>query len=158
MVIVNHAKKMGKTKLKRTPAGDKFTDLVLEIFKLNGSLKTAGDQLSKDLGLTSARWKVLGALGQGPLTVSQIARKMGLTRQNVQQLVNNLAQKELVSLKENPDHQTAKLIQLNDSGRDVLGRISLKQIEWANRISSALETRELETALKTLILISKNLD
>ncbi len=144
--------------MKRTPAGDKFTDLVLEIFKLNGSLKTAGDQLSKNLGLTSARWKVLGALGQGPLTVSQIARKMGLTRQNVQQLVNNLAQKELVSLKENPDHQTAKLIQLSESGRDVLDRISLKQIEWANRISSALETKELETTLKTLVVISKSLD
>ena len=83
---------------------------------------------------------------------------MGLTRQNVQQLVNNLAQKEFVSLKENPDHQTAKLIQLNDSGRDVLDRISLKQIEWANRISSALETKELETTLKTLVAISESLD
>ncbi len=149
---------MGKAKLKRTLAGETFTDLVLEIFKLNGSLIIAGDQLSKDLGLTSARWKVLGALEQGPLTVSQIARKMGLTRQNVQQLVNTLAQKELLFLKENPDHQTAKLIDLSRSGRDVLNRISLKQIEWANRISSTLETKDLETTLKTLVAISESLN
>ena len=149
---------MGKKQLKRTVAGEKFTDLVLEVFKLNGSLITAGDQLSKDLELTSARWKVLGALDQGPLTVSQIGRKMGLTRQNVQQLVNNLVKKELVFLKENPDHQTAKLIQLSDSGRDVLDRISLKQIEWANRISSTLKTKDLEIALRTLVTISENLD
>jgi hypothetical protein len=44
-----------------TSAGRTLTDLVLEVFRLNGRLLAAGDRLSKTVGLTSARWQVLGA-------------------------------------------------------------------------------------------------
>jgi hypothetical protein len=39
-----------------------ITDLILETFRLNGELLTAGDRLVADLSLTSARWQVLGAV------------------------------------------------------------------------------------------------
>jgi hypothetical protein len=38
-----------------TPAGKTFTDLVLEVFRLNGRLLAAGERLTKPHGLTSAR-------------------------------------------------------------------------------------------------------
>ena len=37
-----------------------ITDLILETFRLNGQLLAAGDALVSDVGLTSARWQVLG--------------------------------------------------------------------------------------------------
>jgi DNA-binding MarR family transcriptional regulator len=69
-----------------------LTELILETFRLNGRLLAAGDALVRDLGLTSARWQILGAIALSPvpLPVAHIARNMGLTRQSVQKLVNEL--------------------------------------------------------------------
>ena len=68
------------------------TALILEAFRLNGRLLAAGDALVAGLGLTSARWQVLGAVAASPasLSVAQIARGMGLTRQAVQRLANDM--------------------------------------------------------------------
>jgi hypothetical protein len=49
-------------KTQRTPAGDALTNLVLDIFRLNTLILTAGDRLVAALGLTSARWQILGAI------------------------------------------------------------------------------------------------
>ena len=62
-----------------------MTGLVLEVFRLNGELLDAGNRLTKPFGLTSARWHVMGAidLAGSPLTVAQIARRMGLALSDV---------------------------------------------------------------------------
>ncbi|HLH11799.1 MAG TPA: helix-turn-helix domain-containing protein, partial [Methylovirgula sp.] len=73
-------------------------ELVLMVFRLNGSLIDAGSRLVEDIGLTPAWWQVLGALALArmPLTVPQIARNMGLARQSVQRVVDLLLEKEFV--------------------------------------------------------------
>ena len=66
--------------------------LILDVFRLNGDLLAAGDILVGDLGLSSARWQVLGAIALSPvpLPVAHIARNMGLTRQAVQRVVDDM--------------------------------------------------------------------
>src|SRR2546428_83660 len=66
-----------------TPKGKTATDVVLQTFRANGLFLAAGDLLAAEEGLTAARWQVLGAIALAgrPLTVPQIARRMGLTRQ-----------------------------------------------------------------------------
>ena len=73
-----------------TPEGAELTRAILAIFRLNGSLLRAGDELVKDLGVSSARWQVLGAIDDGPLPVARIARDLGFQRQGVQPTVNRL--------------------------------------------------------------------
>lgn len=91
---------------KHSPGGAALTDLVLEVFRLNGRLLSAGDKLVAEAGLTSARWQVLGAIhyASEPQTVSWLARSMGLTRQAVQRIVNDLVGEGLIALKTNPAH------------------------------------------------------
>ena len=48
--------------MKRTAAGKALSDLILDLFRLNSRISAAGDRLVADLGLTSARWQVLGAI------------------------------------------------------------------------------------------------
>ena len=43
---------------KRTRTGDALTGLILDLFRLNNLLLTAGDRLVAGLGLTSARWQI----------------------------------------------------------------------------------------------------
>ena len=72
--------------MSHTPEGQLFTDIVLEVFKLSGLLALEGDRITDEFGLSSARWKVLGALSfsPSPMTVPQIAAAMGQARQGVQ--------------------------------------------------------------------------
>ena len=93
--------------MKHTHKGQNFTEIVLEIFKVSGLLTTEGDQLTKSFGLSSARWKVLGALNMSkkPLTVSQISRIMGLTRQAVQRLADAMKEDGLLDYQTNPQHK-----------------------------------------------------
>lgn len=97
---------------------DRLNHLVLEVFRLNGVLLATGDALVAPFRLTSARWQVMGALAYAatPLPVAHIARNMGLTRQGVQRLVNEMHADGLVALADNPHHARAKLVRLTPTG------------------------------------------
>jgi DNA-binding MarR family transcriptional regulator len=137
-----------------------FTEIVLELFKLGGFLVSEGDQMGQEYGITSARWKILGALflAGEPQTVPQIARRMGLTRQGVQRLVDAMQKDGLLLFSTNPDHKRAKLIDLTDIGRDVFLKLDEKQSKQAITHSSNLSQEELETALSVLKKISAAID
>lgn len=62
------------------------------IFRLNGFFLHAGERLTSEIGLTTVRWQVLGAVLHEPLTVSAVARDMGLTRQSVQRTADLLVE------------------------------------------------------------------
>jgi len=130
-----------------TKAGKAFTELILEIFRFNGRLLASGDRLAKPWGLTSARWQVLGAIEEGPLPVAQIARNMGLARQNVQRLADVLQEEGFVAYHPNPDHERAKLVCLTDMGQRVVKQLSRCQAQWANRIVSRAGAGEIQEAL-----------
>lgn len=133
-----------------SPAGAAATELILEIFRVNGLLLGAGDRLSRGLGLTSARWQVLGALADGPLTAAQIARNMGLKRQSVQRLVDLLEEEGIVRFDDNPHHRRAKLVRMTEAGARKYARISEIQAGWVNRLSRGLKAEELERAVGLL--------
>ena len=137
---------------KRTPTGESLTDLILETFRLNGALLAAGNQLTRPHGLTSARWQVMGAidLAGGPLTVAQIGRRMGLARQGVQRIVNDLEGLGMVELMPNLDHKRAPLVSISDAGRKAMQKIDKAQIEWVNDISRGVSRADVQQALSVL--------
>ena len=98
---------------------NEVTKLILSIFRVNGALLVAGDRLTASIGLTSARWQVLGTVAKAanPLTVAAIGRNMGLTRQNVRIIVRELEAAGMVRLAENPAHQRANLVVLTPKGK-----------------------------------------
>ncbi len=121
----------------RTPAAEALTELMLEVFRVNGDLLAEGNRLTSPVGQTSARWQVLGAIRQ-PRTVADIARNMGLARQSVQRTADVLAGDGLVEFAENPAHRRAKLLRLSPLGERVLAEITDRQVEWANGLAGAL--------------------
>ena len=143
-----------------TAEGGAFTELLLEVFRLNGRLLAAGDRMTAGLGLTSARWQVLGAMqvAGSPLTVAQIARNMGLTRQSVQRLANVMAADGLIEFVENPHHKRAKVLRFTARGQTGMDRLTVIQVEWANTIGSAVAARELENALVVVRVLAEQLE
>lgn len=62
----------------------------------------------------------MSVVSEDGLTVPTIARRLGLARQSVQRVVNDLAEAGLVTLEDNPDHRRSPLVSLTDAGRAVL--------------------------------------
>lgn len=148
---------MKKEKL-HTTSGENFTQFILEIFRLNGLLGIIGDELVKNLGLTSSLWKVLGAIDAGPLPMAQIARDMGLTRQSVRRTANLLHKKGFVEFQNNPNHKRAKLVVMTKKGRNIFEKIQQTQIDWSNHIAQDLNLQEIKTARRILKLVSDYLE
>ncbi|WP_110598675.1 MarR family winged helix-turn-helix transcriptional regulator [Salinicola lusitanus] len=140
--------------------GPVFTEIVLEVFKLGGLLVSEGDRMGAEYGITSARWKILGALSLAgePQTVPQIARSMGLTRQAVQRLVDAMQEDDLLLFQDNPGHKRARLISLSDLGKTVYSKLYEKQSGWAKTCSAGITQAELETTLSVLERISGAID
>lgn len=134
----------------RTPAGDAFAEFALTVIRLSGLLIAAGDALAKPVGQTSARWLVLAEADQGPTTVAQIARQLGLTRQSVQRVADLLVGDGLVAYAENPAHRRAKLVTLTPEGKRTLKAIQAAQTVWAEGLGSELGLRNLEEASAVL--------
>jgi DNA-binding MarR family transcriptional regulator len=135
---------------KRTPEGDVLTDIILESFRLNGALLEAGNQLTKPFQLTSARWQVMGPVSEQALTVAQVARRMGLARQGVQRIVNDLERLEMVTFESNPDHKRAPLIAISKKGQAAMEEINVAQSAWVNELADGLSERQLNQTLKVL--------
>jgi DNA-binding MarR family transcriptional regulator len=142
-----------------TPAGKALTDLILEVFRLNGRLLVTGDQLVAGLGLTSARWQVLGAIAyaEHPQPVSWLARSMGLHRQGVQRIVNDMKREGLVEFQPNPNHRRAHLIVLSKRGRDTFARADQLQIPWVNRLAKGIAPKDIDAAKRIALLIRERL-
>ncbi len=141
----------------RTPAAEAVAELILATFRLNGRLLGAGDRLTHDLGLSSARWQVMYAVVDGPLPAAQIARTMGLTRQSVQRTVDRLAAEGLVTFAENPYHQRAKLVRLTDRGHELLQEVWRRQATWADQLAQGLAPGELRAAARLMETIRRRL-
>jgi DNA-binding MarR family transcriptional regulator len=145
---------------RRTPEGEAATELILSTFRANGSLLSAGELLAEHEGLTSARWQVLGALALAgrPLTVPQIARRMGLTRQSVHSTVNRLVEVGLVELKPNQDHRRSQLVGLTKPGRAAYDAIDRRQARWANELAGGIALSDIETATRVLDEIARRIE
>jgi DNA-binding MarR family transcriptional regulator len=141
-------------------AQNTITDFVLETFRLNGRLLVSGDALVADLGLTSARWQVIGAIALSPvpLSVAQIARNMGLTRQAVQRMANEMAADGLLRFAPNPHHQRAKLVVLTAAGKSAFAAAMKRQGAWASDLGAGLDPRKIAAAAATLRSIRQRLD
>jgi DNA-binding MarR family transcriptional regulator len=109
------------TKAATAPNDDDLTAFILSLFRVNNLTLTWGDRLVAPLGLTSARWQVLGAIAYAdqPRPVSWLARDLGANRQNVQRIVNDLEKDGIVAFRLNPHHKRAQLVVLSDKGRTV---------------------------------------
>lgn len=135
-----------------SPSGSAFSNIILEIFRLNGRLLAEGDRMMAPLGLTSARWQVLGAIGTAGKddTVSGLARNMGLTRQGVQRIVSELAKDGIVELIGNPNHRRAKLVVMTAHGNNLYTSTFDIQSPWVNAVAATIEADSINAAAATL--------
>lgn len=138
---------------------EKLTAIILEVFRLNGCLIESGNALVKDLGITSARWQVLGALtlSDTQMTVPDIARVMGLTRQSVQRLVNEMVNDGILGFENNIRHKRSKIVKLLPKGHDLYSRAMARQKPWVDLLAEGVHSKDLDITLKILTDVRQKL-
>jgi DNA-binding MarR family transcriptional regulator len=98
--------------------------LVAEVFELAGALRRDGEATAKRAGQTQARWQVMWIATTGRLSVAMIARRLGLARQSVQRVADEIVAEGLATFEPNPDHQRSPLLILTSDGQAVLDTIN----------------------------------
>jgi DNA-binding MarR family transcriptional regulator len=142
----NAVKSGARAEPSRTAAGDAISELVVHVFRLNGLLTAAGDAMAAPADQTSARWRVLAAIEDAPLTVPQVARAWWLSRQSVQRVADMLVKEGFAVFEDNPGHHRSKLLRITRQGHSALHTIRRAQRVWADTLGGEIGETDLRTA------------
>ncbi|WP_174423840.1 MarR family winged helix-turn-helix transcriptional regulator [Cupriavidus basilensis] len=136
----------------RIQKSEQLTSIVLSVFQLNGRLLAWGDSFVAPLGLTSARWQMLGALALAgkSLTAPQIAANMGVTRQGALKQLNLLADEGFIEARPNPMHKRSPLYVLTERGQRTYRTVDRQWREHAAKLATAFSAADLEAAARVV--------
>ena len=109
---------------------DLIDPIAVETYALGAAFRRHGDALAIPTGQSQARWQVLRLASEGTLTVPQIARRLGVSRQNVQRIANALIAEDLAHCSDNPDHKSSPHLVLTGAGRTILHKLSDSAAEY----------------------------
>ncbi len=127
-------------------------------FRLNGQFLDLAETLAGPVGLTAARWQVLGAVLTTPLPVAAIAREMGITRQSVQRTADLLVAQGLAEYRPNPAHRRSKLVAVTQAGSEAVAKIGPAHEIAARRLCEEMGRKKFEDAVSALRRLSAALD
>ena len=110
------------------------------------------EQMARRAGATRASWRVLAAAVGLGRTVPQLARRLGVKRQSVQRLADQLVESGRARYETNPDHRRSPLLKLTESGEAALKTLQRELTDWESDLGAEheLDLEELETALYVL--------
>lgn len=129
---------------------DEMALLVADVYELAGLLRRSGEAIAAREGQTQARWQFLSVISGDALTVPQAARRLGVTRQAVQRVANELVDDGLAELVANPDHRTSPLVSLTDDGRGALARINRRAAVENTRLAQAAGVEAVRSARRAV--------
>jgi DNA-binding MarR family transcriptional regulator len=117
------------------------------------------DRVHEQAGLSTSQNKIMGALSDiGPATVPEMAALLGVSRQFVQTVCNDLLSRGFLEFTDNPRHKRSKLAALTESGRNALQQARQKENEIIEQAmpgvdpEKATEARELLKCIRRAVL------
>lgn len=142
-----------------TKSGSALTRLILHSVRLHGSLIDAAGVLMRPLGITSAQWHVISCAARAaqPAPVAHLAREMGVTRQSVQRLTDQMAQDGLIEYGENPNHKRAALVVLTEKGSSLFEAATKRQVGWVNALAQEMTVENIEGVTALLVELERRL-
>jgi len=133
-----------------------LNELIGEVRLLFHRLARAADALHESDGIPASQRAVLECLCKGDSkTVPQIASMKSVSRQHIQVIVNELSEKKMVEITDNPKHKRSPLVGLSDHGIKIFKKISRREAGFLTGIDSSLEKSNLEISIKTLSALNE---
>ncbi|WP_405426746.1 MarR family winged helix-turn-helix transcriptional regulator [Streptomyces erythrochromogenes] len=130
------------TRTAESGEAEAFSRAAVAVFRLNGRFTAAVDRLALSFGLSAARWQILSTVTVESLSVSEVARRVGTTRQSVQRIADLLVSQGLAVYLDNPAHRRAKLLAATDRGAVVKQEIDSCLAELTRHLCESLGGEE----------------
>jgi DNA-binding MarR family transcriptional regulator len=108
---------------------EQYRLLIADVYEAAATTRNTSAAIASTHGQSVARWHVLSVTSDQALTVAAAARRLGLARQGVQRITNQLVADGLLSAAPNPQHATAPLVRTTKAGMQVLAAL----VEEADR-------------------------
>lgn len=105
------------------PRVEEYRLLIAEVAELVGHSRASSDVLAQNVGQSVARWHLMSVLSGGPHSVAAAARRLGLTRQSVQRVANDLLADGLAISTPDPSDARAPLIELTQLGEQLVTQL-----------------------------------
>jgi DNA-binding MarR family transcriptional regulator len=124
--------------------GSSLYRLILETRKLFHVLAQASSELNRESGISVSMRAVMESLyPDAELTVPEIARQKKVTRQHIQQIVNELSKAGLAESFDNPAHKRSLLIKLTPGGVAQFGSILKREQQLFKALSDEFDDQQL---------------
>lgn len=115
------------------------------------ALKSAARQLHEQSGLSVPERALLLELRKsGPLTVPDLARRRGVSRQFIQNTINPLLAQGTVVAEPNPAHRRSKLMGLTPAGVELIRQVMRREGALMQELAVDVEAGTLRQAADTL--------
>ena len=132
--------------------------LIGSIRRLFHLLAAAGSALHAEVGVTASMRGVMESIHrQGPQTVPALARQRPVSRQHIQRIVDQLLERKLVQLEDNPAHKRSPRVALTPRGATLFRTMSEREKSVFERIARNLSAAEAHTALRVLSKMKSSL-
>jgi len=125
---------------------DTVAIILRDVYQLAGVLRRWGDRVAARSGQTQVRWQVLRAASAGTRTVPQIARRLGLTRQSVQRVAQQLIEEGYARYIWNKDQPRSPILRPTMRSRDRLDNMAAAASAFHKDLAGGLHPDDLQAA------------
>ncbi len=138
--------------------------LCREIFVLSNLMMRTSERYVSDLGLTSSRWLLLGAIddheqaGECPTVTELSQNALLLSVQNISRMLAAVEEEGLVERYNVPGKGRSVFVRLTDEGRARLHRACARGNGFVGRLLEGLSPKDIESIRSNLSHLVANLD
>lgn len=134
---------------------DAYRRLIADVYELAAVSRRVSESVARQQGVTVTQWHTMSVLSGEAATVPQVASRLGVSRQAVQRVADQLVASGHLARLTNPRHETSPLFRLTPAGEEVLGRLwELSDAPRAAMLADVdpVQLRAAEETLRTLIV------
>ena len=126
-------------------------EVIWETRRLFQCLASKSNELLQPTGINASMRAVLEFLDkEEPQTVPQMAHARNVSRQHIQNIVNELLDKDLVEVIENPAHKRSSLIQRTKTGVLCFADVKAREAKLFAEMSKSFSQQDLVITAQTL--------
>ncbi|NLT48630.1 MAG: MarR family transcriptional regulator [Clostridiales bacterium] len=129
------------------------------IFTLSNKLQILGDRL--DRNLTVKQWLLLAGIyncGNSSPSISEVARIIGNSRQNVKKMLVILENLGFVTIENDPNDARTQKIRMTEKCLDYLKQRERKEIDFLEQLFEGFQPSELKELVRGIMKLENNME
>ena len=125
-------------------------ELVAGVIQLGNLLMRNLAPLFEKASVTPQQWAVLATIGDEPMNLASVARKLAVSKQNMTGMMSRLEQLGLIERSDDPRDLRSSRVQLTRRGRGVLDKLAPAYSEWQKNLGREIGERELQSLTRVI--------